>query len=265
MKIKNLLLICAALIIITGSAGLAAPKMHTNWWGKSPAQQQMISGTVTSVDTTNIGVQTSSGVKSFAVSSKTKVFIHDQKSAIDNVKVGDPVNIRYAKSDNDTIIAVVIRVPKPNFKGKIESIQSNTITIKNNKGEQTVLVTDQTTYTSHGYKGTYADLKVGYGITAIGDVSGNQITADKVEFRPAVAKGTVTAIDGSIITIKTVKQKTFTVTASSTTVVLVRPRVGPNVKGTLADVKVGSPVNIGFAPGDGSARQLFWIDILTGI
>ena len=137
--------------------------------------------------------------------------------------------------------------------------------LKGKQGDLRINVTSTTKIKSHGYVGALADLRVGYGARAQGVVADNVMTADTLEFEPAVARGSVTAVDGTTITVKTVKQLSFTLAISDKTAVLVRPRVGPNVKGTLADVKVGSPVNTGFAPSKDGASALLWIDVLTGI
>ena len=84
-----------------------------------------------------------------------------------------------------------------------------------------------------------------------------------------VGKGAVADIKTdqcvTCITVKLVRQKTINLVASKATAVLVRPRVGPNVPGTLADVKVGAPVNVGFHLNPGGACPLLWIDVLTGM
>lgn len=80
-----------------------------------------------------------------------------------------------------------------------------------------------------------------------------------------VGKGAVTAVNGNSITVKLIRQQTVDLEAGPATAVLVRPRVGPNVPGTLADVKVGSPVDIGYHANPGGACPLLWIEVLTGI
>ena len=90
------------------------------------------------------------------------------------------------------------------------------------------------------------------------------MVAEIVEFRPEVAKGAVIAKEGDVITIKTVKQLTIPCLGSPATAVLIRPRIGPNKKGTLADVQVGMPCDIGFHPNPQGNAPLLWIDLLVG-
>ena len=132
-----------------------------------------------------------------------------------------------------------------------------------------VVVNDSTKYHSHGYQGTLADLRVGYRINANGAINGEDLVADNVEFMPAMAEGTVTGIDtasgSTVITVKTVRQLTLHLQPSEATAVWVKPRVAPNKKGTMEDVKVGSPVNVGFHPTEGGPAPLLWIAVFTGI
>jgi hypothetical protein len=74
----------------------------------------------------------------------------------------------------------------------------------------------------------------------------------------------VTAVSGNVITVKTVRQRTIVTLASPATSVLIRPRVGPNKKGTLADVHVGMPCNIGIHLNTQGQSPLLWIDLLVG-
>ncbi|MGC8862816.1 MAG: hypothetical protein ACP5R5_08580, partial [Armatimonadota bacterium] len=136
--------------------------------------------------------------------------------------------------------------------------------------ERRIVVSPSTTYGSHGYQGTLADLRVGYRIvratgTATGTMNGEELAADHIEFMPAVAKGTVTAIQNGVITVKTVQQLTLELAPSSATAVWVKPRIAPDKKGTMDDVKVGSPVNVGFHPTEGGPAPLLWIAVFTGM
>ncbi|MCL5105104.1 MAG: hypothetical protein M1133_13450, partial [Armatimonadetes bacterium] len=139
------------------------------------------------------------------------------------------------------------------------------ITLQNPKATNKVVVTPQTEYRSHGYKGTLADLMIGFHAGASGDAGDGVFTAKVIELVPALAEGAVTAIQGDVITVKTVRQLTLNLQGRPGTAVLIRPRVGPNVKGTSADIKVGMPVNVGFIPNKGGNSRLLWIDLLTGM
>jgi hypothetical protein len=234
------------------------------WWGKAPGQKPMAGGTVANVSQISIGVQTPQSVKPFTVDAKTKVFVAGAKATIADVKVGMPVAVHFKLVANNVPLALRVVVPKPTFRGRITVIDGSAITLKNKQGEFHLTVGDATKFKSHGYEATLADLRVGYGAAAQGTITNNVMAADAVEFVPVVAKGAVVAMDVSSITVKTVRQLSIVVAPSAKTVVQIRPRIGPNTKGTLADVKVGAPVNIGFAPSKDGPSSLLWIEVLTG-
>jgi hypothetical protein len=269
MKRALLVILCLALLVVAVASMAAAPNapkpnVNPNWWGKAPGQKPIANGTVANVSATNIAVQTPQGVKAFTVGPKTKVAVAGKKATIADVKVGMPVSVQFKLTANNVPMALRVVVPKPTFKGKITAIDGNAITIKGKKGELHVNVSAATKFNSHGYVGALADLRVGYSITARGSAADNVITAEAIEFQPTAVRGAVVAMDANTITVKTVKQLTFVTAPSAKTVVRIRPRVGPNTKGTLADVKVGSPVNIGFTAVKGGTSPLLWIEVLTG-
>lgn len=272
MKKTLLMLLC--LTFIVGSACLAVvpaatPAPSPNLWHKAPAPigKAPIPGTVTSVGPTAIAISTPTGVQSFVVTPKTKVTIRGAKATIADIKVGDVVRIN-TKTVKGTVVAARVTIPKPTTKGKITAIGDKSFTLKTKTGDMTVNVSDATKFTSHGktgYQGTLADLRVKYGVNVEGTITDKTIAADWVEFSPAMLKGAVTAIDGTTITVKGTKQNVIKAVASDKTVVFIKVRTGPNKRGTLADVKAGLPVNIGFTPDKSGTSPLLWIEVLTGV
>lgn len=268
---RTLKLIAIVVLVTALCAPVMAAKQQTggtvkpDWWGGAPGQHPNVNGTVANISATNIAVQTKEGLKSFTVSDRTKVLVRGKQATITDVKVGDLVQVKFRLVQNNVPLAVAIRVPKPLVRGRITAIEGNVVTLKPKEGEPIrVLTTDQTKYAARGYQGTFADLRVGYGAAAIGEPGDGGFAADVIEFVPAVAKGTVVAREGDVITVKTVRQLTIVCLASPATAVLVRPRIGPNRKGTLADIQVGMPCNIGFHPNPQGQSPLLWIDLLTG-
>jgi len=300
MKITRLVTICLMLLL---AAALCAAEeaVAPQWWGGPPGPRPLVQGTVANVSATNIAVNTKEGLKPFTVDDKTKVLVRGQKATIADVKVGDPVVVKFKLVTNNIPLALGILVPKPTVGGEIVSIQGNVIIVRpvgkagrpraaaaarpagrrpagrmhaagvpsaepapGTGAEQRIVVNENTKYHSHGYQGTLADLRVGYRIGARGAMNGQDFVADEIDFAPALAKGAVTAVENGIITVKTIRQLTLQLQPSGATVVLIRPRVGPNVKGTIADVKVGAPVNVGFHPNQTGPCPLLWVDVLTG-
>lgn len=276
---KGILFVALALLVVFACGAYAAAKApravrtprqdgaaRPDWWGRPPGDRPAIQGTVKEVSSTGISVQTREGVKSFVVNQQTRVMVRGQRATIADVKVGDPVAVKAAPQPNGLPVALGIMVPKPAYAGEIVSVEGNTLILKSKDGAQLrVLLTPKTRMGSRGYVGTVADLRPGYKASAHGDIADQVMTAQAVQFVPAVAKGTVTAVDGNTITLKAVRQFDVVCSASEATVVMIRPRVGPNKLGTLADVKVGTPANIGFHAGEGGPGTLLWIELLTGM
>jgi len=305
MRTARLLWISMAVLLAAGVLCSAAEETaKPQWWGKAPGHPPVVQGVVANVSATNIAVQTREGLKPFTVNEQTRVMVRGQRATIADVKVGDPVVVKFQLVTNNVRLALGIMVPKPMVRGEIVSIQGNVITVREMSKpvrprpagtkparagrraghapavpgtqpaagtepapgvERRVVVSETTKYRSRGYQGSLADLRVGYRLHASGTISGEGLVADIVEFVPAVAEGTVTAIESGVITVKTVRQLTLQLKPSESTAVLVKPRVAPDKRGTLDDVKVGSPVNVGFHPTEGAPAPLLWIAVLTGI
>lgn len=236
-----------------------------SWWGKAPGDRPTAKGIVDNVSATSIAVKTAQGVKTFVINEKTKVRVRGQKATIADVKVGDKVSVGFVLQADNVALAVGIIVPKPPFQGEIKAVAGDVLKLVGKDGvERQVTLKPDTKINTRGYVGTAADLRVGYKITAVGTITDNQMTADSIVFMPTMAKGAVGSINGDIIMVKAVRQTLIPCKPVPGTVVTVRPRVGPNQKGTLADVRVGSPVNIGFHKNASGPATLLWIDVLTG-
>ena len=289
MKAIRTIAICTTLLMI-GSACMAAGlvrggkapqrpaksgEVNAEWWGPGPGrpgQDLVVHGAVLQVDASSIQVQTvARGTMQFAVTDKTRVIVGGKPGGIADVQKGDTVNLKFKPVPNGTPIAVGIQVvknPEPGkgrLRGKVAAVESNVVTVHSPKGDVKVTVAADTKIMSRCYQGSIADLKVGYEIVVAGDPA----SPKKIEFFPMTGKGAVADVKTdqgvTYITVKLVRQKTIDLVASAATVVLIRPRVGPNVPGTLADVKVGAPVNIGFHANPGAACPLLWIEVLTGM
>ncbi len=247
--------------------GQKAPnEAKPEWWGKAPGPKPFVHGTVENISPQSIAVKTPKGVKVFTINENTKVIVRGQRATIKDIKIGDPVNVKFKLVENNVPLALGIQVPKPSCGGQIASISNNVIVLRDRKtnAECRVVVSDKTKYRSKGYEGTLADLKVGYFASASGDLKDGTIIADIVNFMPEVAKGTIVGVEGNVITLKTVRQMTITGTVGDKTVIIVSPRVAPDRKGTLQDIKVGTPANIGYIPVPNGPARLLWIDLLTG-
>lgn len=288
MKITRVFLVSLALVIAASvalSAVCLAAKQakpanmaeQPNWWGPPPPKPlpaDVVRGVAGYVDANRIDVETRQGVRPFAVDGNTKVRVRGEKARITDVKKGDPVTVKFKPVANAVPYAVGVMVAKPSlpvFRGKITAIEGNVLTIADPrakgeaKGVFRVTVPDSTPIMSHGYAGSFADLRMDYGVAARGQADGNNMTAVRIDFAPPMGKGTVTAVEGDVVTVKTVRQNVIACKVSPETSILIRPRVGPNKSGTLADIQVGMPADVGFHLTGNSPVQLLWIDLLTGM
>jgi hypothetical protein len=190
--------------------------------------------------------------------------VRGQPAKITDVKKDDMAVVKFGVAQDGSRFAKGVLVPKPTYAGKITAVISeNAFTLTGKEKAWNVTLTPRTKIVSHGYVGTPADLQVGYFAQVVGDIEGDNIVASVVRFNPAVIKGVVERVNGYQFTVRTIRQKLVTVTASDATVVLIRPRTAPNRKGTPADVKPNTPINVGGHITGENAMQALWMDLLV--
>jgi len=239
-----------------------------NWWpgegpGARPGDRNVVVGKVTAVTESSIALQTPRGSMTFGVTADTKVVIRGEQGTISQVKVGDNAAVKFAVVDGGRV-AKVIRITVPVILGKITAVTNTGFTLQGKENSWNVAVGPNTKIMSHGYAGTIADLKVGYGAEVIGKIEGDRVQAAVVRFRPIVIRGVVESVSGSVLTVKAVNQKVGTVNVTDSTVILIRPRTAPNRRGTIADIKPDMPVNIGGHMIGEMQMKALWIDCLVG-
>jgi len=268
MKRRVLVMAAAvAAIILAAAVSQAAEKgdVGAMWWGKNPLARPTVMGIVEASSPASVSVKTKRSTLSFRVTQRTAVFVLGKKASIADVKPGDSVVVRYEPTRDAVPVALGILVPRPSVSGVITALDGNLITLKSKQTTVKVAVSPDTTYHAQRYIGTAEDLRVGY-TAMISCVENNGILgAVRVAFVPETAKGTVVAINGNVLTVKTIRQREIAVQAGPATAITIRPRIGPNTKGSPADVQIGSPVNIGFHRATGVPCQLLWIDVFTGM
>ncbi|MGC8862757.1 MAG: hypothetical protein ACP5R5_08270, partial [Armatimonadota bacterium] len=131
MKTARLILVGAVLIFAVAAVCQAAGEtVKPQWWGKPPGERPVVQGVVANVSPTNIAVKTREGLKSFSVNEKTRVMVRGQKGTIADVKVGDPVVVKFQLVTNNVPVAIGVMVPKPGVSGQIVSIQGNVIVVR---------------------------------------------------------------------------------------------------------------------------------------
>lgn len=229
---------------------------------------QSVAGVVADVAADHININAPKGPMGFAVNAQTRVLVYGKKAAIGDVKVGVQAEVAFLPANGTAPVALRISVQKPRFEGIVTAISGNTITLKSKNHVFTVTATPDTKIKFHDSAATLADIKVGYHVVAVGDASGDSMTALEMQVSPPVRKGVVTAVNGNEITIATVEQIIITGQLNDKTIVTVRPRVGPNRPGTASDIKVESPVDVSgpmldAGPYQGGTMQLMSVDVFV--
>lgn len=234
--------------------------------GEPGVRPKGVAGIVGEVSGSHIVINTPKGPQRFAVNAQTKVIVFGQKASIGDVRVGAEAEVGFRAAEGAAPVAVRINVLRPRFEGMVTGISGNVLTLKGKERVVTVSVTADTRIMFRERPATLAEIAVGYHVVAFGDVNGSNMTAFEVRVMPAMRKGVVTAVSGNDITIATVERMIITGQLSQSTVVTVRPRVGPNRPGTAADIKVESPVDISgpmldAGPYQGGTMQLMFVDV----
>ena len=111
---------------------------------------------------------------------------------LDDLKPGDHVMVMGQENDNKQFVATVVHRLTPEemarFQnaadrafGEIVSIEGNEIKVHSQyRGDQTIVVNDQTTFMKNGEAITLKDLKVGDRILAMGKETDGKLTAERV-------------------------------------------------------------------------------------
>ncbi|MEK7154620.1 MAG: DUF5666 domain-containing protein [Patescibacteria group bacterium] len=144
----------------------------------------------------------------------------------------------------EQVAAIKTAVAKKAFVGTISAKADATITVTNLKNQsKTAVITGDTVIRLTGGKdGTFADLKVGDFVIAMGDVDSQGTLTTKrllVIAKPGADKrrsltGRVTDTSSSTLTIETLKKEIITIKVTSDTTI--------TNKNKLSDIKVGSKI-----------------------
>lgn len=229
-----------------------------------------VKGVITEVNADRVTLGLPEGATVFGITKETQINVYGKRSGVGDLKPGMQAELVYRPIDGGIPSALRISIAMPRATGQISAISGNVLTVKDLEKKITwsITVPDGTRIASHGYVGTFSDLRLGYRVGVNGQFNSNSVTASAVEFTPIVQKGVVTAVDGNTVTVATVQQTIITAQISNASVVLVRPRVGDNRSGGLADIRVECPIDLGGhmsdgGPYQGGTMQVLWADVLV--
>ena len=85
-----------------------------------------------------------------------------------------------------------------------------------------------------------------------------------IRFEPVMARGAVTQVSNNAIRIKAIDQRVVNGNLTDRTVVMVKPRVGPDYRGTRADIKQGMAVNLAGHHVEGQPMGVLLVELLIG-
>jgi len=178
------------------------------------------------------------------------------------VTAGERIAVRGSRQSDGSVNATQIEIVLPTVSGDVTAVSGGDITVRDRfGGALTIHTTGATTFTRAGQKATLADVAVGERIAATGTKNGdNSLTAETVQIALPRAAGTITAINGSDITVKDPFGATVVIHTSGATqfVSLTKGANGPQRTTIhLADLKVGERISAeGTRAGDGSLNAL---------
>ena len=241
---------------------------------QQPAKTGSAFGRVTAVSATAITITTEkNGEQTFTVTDKTQVRVKGVKSAIDQVKLQDPVIVAFELT-NAGPVARLIRVLAegvwPNLSGsvmgKVSAIDAASITVQTEKlGPQTFSITEKTRFAVYGQKATIDQIKVGanahVGYSVLDDATR---VANTVAIPIPAFTGKIVSVGeaGFVLAPKT-QQAPITITVTPQTRITTHTYTG-----TLADLKAGYGASVRGIPADNAVNAiavLFSVPEIRGV
>ncbi|MGC9154479.1 MAG: DUF5666 domain-containing protein [Ferrimicrobium sp.] len=201
----------------TSAQLLAAPTASaTHYTTAHHRKARGLVGRVIAVTSSTLTVQTRGGVtRSLQLSTSTRYLQGTATVSSGVIRVGTFVRVKTHQSS-----ATVVRILEARTAGVVTSISGGSITITNDHGLTRTLVTSSATaYREAGSVVTPTALRVGELITALGTPQSNGAELDATAIVIALGhfRGTITGINGSVVTLGLAGGTTATVTLSGST------------------------------------------------
>lgn len=183
---------------------------------------------------------------------------------LSNLKVGDRVTVQGRWQDAKLQANVVVLIPanlRDKALGQVQSIAGSTLAIvKAEGGMLNVVTTAETKFHAKGLQNpTLADIKVGDIVVVVGQLNGTTLTASQVGFHTPrekigpMARGKISAINGSTLTLEQPFGRTLTITTDANTFVVKRGEDGLQVV-KVSDLTAGEGVAVlGIRSSDGKS------------
>jgi hypothetical protein len=195
--------------------------------------------TITAINGTQLTLTTADGWTRTIDDSTATITKAGQTVQASALAVNDAITFSQARQSDGTYKITAIRVVLPQVAGTVKVVSGNTITVtQRDNTTKDITVTGWTTYKLAGAASTLAAVTVGARLDAQGIVTGSSFTATLVNIQPAMAGGTVTANNGTSITVKTRDGSSLTINVDATT----KYQVAGKTSATLSDIAVNAIV-----------------------
>lgn len=207
---------------------------------------------VTAVSGSSVSLATDDGwTRTITVTSTTTVTKGGAAATLSDLAVGDSVRLSQTGNADGTYTIKGIAIVLPQVAGTVTAVGTDSITIALRDGtSQTIRTNGSTAYHLEKADGKRSDVSVGSAIVASGEKAADgSLTASSVWVRLPRVAGTVTAIDGSTITLSRRDGTTVTIHAGSATTI----QVAGVDNAKLSDITTGMVIAVeGTQRSDGS-------------
>jgi hypothetical protein len=207
---------------------------------------------VTAVSGSSVSLATDDGwTRTITVTGTTTITKGGAAATLTDLAVGDSIRLSQARNADGTYTIKAIAIIVPQVAGTVTAVGTDTITITLRDGtSQTIRTTGSTAYHLEKVDGKRSDVSVGSAIVASGEKAADgSLTAGSVWVRLPRVAGTVTAIDGSTITLSRRDGTTVTIHAGSAATI----KVAGVANAKLSDITTGMAIVVeGTQRADGS-------------
>jgi len=258
-KVVSLLLIglvASLAVVVVSPAG--AKKGHPK--ATKGAKRHAVAGVVQSVGTDSVTLARKKGDPiTVQVNGDTKIVVNGKAGVLADVKVGYVALAKLAKAGGPAKVLRAHEVPVPAsvVAGRVDSVGSNSITLKKRDGSMvTIGVNSETKVIVNGKAATLADVEAGYRAivrrtAADGPAAVIRAYKKKQGGHKLLVRGVVDSVASDSITLKGHGAATLTIHVTAQTIV----RVG-GAPGALSDVKPGYRAFVLRAAADGDALAI---------
>lgn len=247
---KKLLILLVAAVTTSVALGAASPALAKKK-NKGPA----VHGIVQSVASDSITLKLKNGdVATIQVSSDTKIVVNHKPGTLADIEVGYRAVVKGKKGQPAKLIrAYEVPAPGTVVRGLVDSVGSDSITIKEKDGDLvSIAVNSDTKIRVNGKPGALGDIEAGYHATVLrtaADGPAKAINSYESNGARSYFRGVVESVGSDSLTVKLRNGSSVTVAVTVAT----RIRLAGQGLAVLSDLKAGYRVAVVRAGADGPA------------